>query len=81
MAIKLKQDAEQQAVASIKQYFTKNMDEDVGDLKAMLLLDFFLSEIGPTVYNGAIADAQAYFLGKVDDLDGSCHEAEFCYWR
>ena len=55
--------------------------EEVGDLKAKLLLDFFLGEVGPTVYNGAIADAQAYFQGKVADLEGSCYEAEFSYWR
>jgi hypothetical protein len=33
------------------------------------------------VYNGAVADAQAYFQGKVTDLEGSCYEAEFGYWR
>ena len=81
MAIKLERDAEQRALASIKHYFTENMDEEVGDLKAKLLLDFFLGEIGPAVYNGAIADAQAYFQGKVADLEGSCYEAEFSYWR
>ena len=53
---------------------------EVGDLKAKLLLDFFLGEIGPIVYNSAIADAQAYFQGKVADLEGSCYEAEFGYW-
>jgi len=81
VAIKLERDAEQRVVASIKRYFTKNMDEEVGDLKAKLLLDFFLGELGPTVYNGAIAAAQAYFQGKVADLEGSCYEAEFSYWR
>ena len=81
VAIKLERDAEQRVVASIKRYFTENMDEEVGDLKAKLLLDFFLGELGPTVYNGAIADAQAYFQGKVADLEGSCYEAEFSYWR
>ena len=81
MAIKLERETEKQAVASIKRYFTENMDEEVGDLKAKLLLDFFLGEIGPTVYNGAIADAQTYFQGKVADLEGSCFEAEFSYRR
>ena len=81
MAIKLERDAEQRALASIKRYFTENMDEEVGDLKAKLLLDFFLGEIGPIVYNSAIVDAQAYFQDKVADLEGSCYEAEFSYWR
>ena len=81
MAITLERDAEQRALTSIKRFFTEHMDEEVGDLKSKLLLDFFLGEIGPTVYNGAIADAQGYFQGKVTDLEGSCYEAEFSYWR
>lgn len=56
------------------------MDEEIGDLQADLLLDYVLGEIGPTVYNRAIADAKAYFLLKTDDLDGSCYEPEFGYW-
>jgi hypothetical protein len=26
------------------------------------------------------ADAQAYFTGRVADLDGVCHEPELTYW-
>lgn len=28
----------------------------------------------------AIADAQRYFQGRVDDLEGVCHQQEFAYW-
>ena len=80
MAIRLLPEAKKQAIASIKRYFAENMEEEVGDLKADLLLDFFLREIGPTVYNRAIAHAQAYFQEKTVDLDGSCFEPEFGYW-
>jgi hypothetical protein len=45
-----------------------------------LLLDFCVREIGPAVYNQAIADAQAYFQGRVADLEGVCYEPEFVYW-
>ena len=81
MAIKLERNAEQRALASIKRYFTENMDDEVGDLKAKLLLDFFLAEVAPTAYNGAIGDAQAFLTGKVADLEGSCYEMEFGYWE
>jgi uncharacterized protein (DUF2164 family) len=57
------------------------MDEDIGDLKAKLLLDFFLNEIGPSVYNGAVHDAQAIMQERVVDLDGVCYHDEFGYWR
>lgn len=81
MAIKLSKDGRAQALASIKRYFTENMEEEVGDLKADLLLGFFLQEIGPAIYNQAITQAQIYFQEKTVDLDGSCYEPEFGYWK
>jgi uncharacterized protein (DUF2164 family) len=81
VAITISSEAKKQLIASIKRYFEENMDEEIGDLKADLLLDYFLKEIGPTIYNQAIADARAFFEEKTADLDGSCHEAEFSYWR
>ncbi len=57
------------------------MDEDIGDLKAGLFLDFCLQEIGPSVYNQAVADVQAVLQGRVTDLDSECYKAEFTYWN
>ena len=80
MAIKLTDETRQRLMTSIKRYAAENLDEEMGDLKAGLLLEFFLKEIGPSVYNQAIADAQSYFTDRVADLDGVCHEEEFGYW-
>ena len=80
MAIKLSKEAEKRLIASIKRYCAENMEEDIGDLKATLLLDFCVQEIGPTIYNQAIADAQANMQDKVADLDHSCYQVEFGYW-
>ena len=80
MAIELSADLKKQLHASIKRYFVEHLDEDIGDLKAGLLLDYCLKEIGPVVYNRAIADAQAYFQERVVDLEGVCYEKEFTYW-
>jgi uncharacterized protein (DUF2164 family) len=67
--------------ASIKQYFVEQHDEEIGDLKAEMFLDFCLKEIAPSVYNKAVADAQAFMAGRVADLEGVCYEAEFAYWK
>jgi uncharacterized protein (DUF2164 family) len=80
MAIKLSLDTTRQLHVSIKRYFAEHLDQDVGDLKAGMLLDYCLKEIGPVLYNRAIADAQAYFQGRVADLEGVCYEPEFTYW-
>lgn len=80
MAISLSPEATKQAVASIRRYFAEQLDQDVGDLKAGLLLHYFLKEIGPCVYNRAIADAQVYFRDRAADLEATCYEKEFGYW-
>ena len=81
MAIELRKEIKQQVLESIKRYVDENMDEEIGDLKASLFLDFVLIEIGPSIYNQAIADAQAFVSDKLADLDGSCYEPEFGYWE
>ncbi len=75
MAIKLSKEAHRRLIASIKRYCAENMEEDVGDLKAALLLDFCVKEIGPTIYNQAIADAQIYVQNKLADLESDCWES------
>jgi uncharacterized protein (DUF2164 family) len=80
MAITLAPDARKQALASVRRYFAEEWDQDIGDLKAGLLLDFVLAEIGPSIYNQAIGDAQVYFRDRAADLEGACYEKEFAYW-
>jgi uncharacterized protein (DUF2164 family) len=81
MAIELSREDAAPLIASIQKYFRDKLEEDIGDLKARLLLDFCLQEICPTVYNRAVHDAQAYFQEKVTDLDGTCFQPERTYWR
>jgi len=78
--IELSQQARTEAVASIKRYFETNLPEAIGDLGAGLLLDYFVEEIGPLIYNRAIADAQARMQQRVADLDGELYAPEFPYW-
>jgi uncharacterized protein (DUF2164 family) len=40
------------------------------------VLDFFLNELGPPVYNQAVKDARGFMLRKLDDLDGEVYESE-----
>ncbi|HEY5213754.1 MAG TPA: DUF2164 domain-containing protein [Acidobacteriaceae bacterium] len=68
------------AIASIQRYFEENFPEPVGDLPAGLLLDFFIDEVGPVIYNRAIADAQTRMQLRVSDMSGELYEKEFQYW-
>ena len=80
MAIQLTPDDTNRALSSIRRFTAEHLDEEVGDLKAQLLLEFVLKEIGPSIYNRAIGDAQKYFQERTLDLEGVCHEKEFGYW-
>ena len=81
MSIKLQKDTEKYLLGSIKRFVAQNLDADIGDLKASLFLEFCLREIGPSIYNQAIADAQGYIQEKAADLGGTRYEAEFDYWK
>ena len=81
MAIKLKRETETRVIVSLKRFFKEHMEDEIGDLKSMLLLDFVLREVGPTIYNQAVSDVQAYMQGKIIEADGVCYEPEFGYWQ
>ena len=81
MAIEIAPDQRKAAIASIERYFLENRDEKIGNIAAGALLGYFLEEIGPVVYNRAVADVQARLQARVMEVDIEVHEDEFEYWR
>jgi uncharacterized protein (DUF2164 family) len=81
MPIEISKEARKEAVASIQRYFDEHMEEPIGNIAAGGLLAFFLEEIGPLVYNRAVADVQERLLQRVQELDIEVHEDEFGFWR
>lgn len=81
MTIEIPKEARQEAIASIERYFRENMEEPIGNIAAGGLLSFFLEELGPLVYNKAVADVQERLQQRILELDIEVHEDEFQYWR
>lgn len=81
MSIELSKEARAQAIASIERYFQDERDERLGNIAAGALLGFFLQEIGPSIYNQAVAEVQERLQRRVSELDIEVHEDEFLYWR
>jgi uncharacterized protein (DUF2164 family) len=81
MTIEIPREARKEAVASIERYFRENMEEPIGNIAAGALLGYFLEEIGPLVYNQAVADVQERLQMRVSELDIDHHEDAFQYWR
>lgn len=78
--IELTRQARADAVASLQRYVEENLPQPIGALPAGQLLDFFLEEIGPAIYNRAIADAQTRMQQRVLDLSGELFADEMQFW-
>jgi uncharacterized protein (DUF2164 family) len=81
MTIELSKEERQQAIASIERWFRENRDEPIGNIAAGGLLAYFMEELGPLVYNRAVADVQQRMQERVTELDIECHENAFRYWQ
>ncbi|MCP4291480.1 MAG: DUF2164 domain-containing protein [bacterium] len=81
MPLELKKESQTQLMGSIQQYFQLHMEEEIGDLKATLLLQFILEEVGPVIYNQAVSDCQAVMQDRTAELDSVCFEPEGEFWR
>ena len=58
------------AIVRIQGYFREERGEELGDLAAGMLLDLFVAELGPLLYNQGVRDARALanrFTGQLDE--------------
>ena len=81
MTLELPNAAKLAAIASIQRYFDENMDEPIGNIAAGALLGFFLVEIGPLIYNQAVADVQQRLQARINEIDVEVYADEFQYWN
>jgi uncharacterized protein (DUF2164 family) len=69
MRIALDKERSKQMIEKLRAYLEEELGESVGELRAGFLLDFFLKEVGPRIYNQGISDAQAFMQDKLIDLE------------
>ena len=58
----------EQLIEELKAYLNDELDEQIGELAAKLMLDFILERIGPAVYNKAVDDMRTFLYERIDDL-------------
>jgi uncharacterized protein (DUF2164 family) len=76
MRVRLSDDRKAALVRLLREYFEEHFDEPVSDFRAEGLIDFFVKELGPPVYNQGVRDACAYMQGKLTDVEGEVYEPE-----
>ncbi|MES9832570.1 MAG: DUF2164 domain-containing protein [Candidatus Thiodiazotropha sp. DIVDIV] len=74
--IEFSKDEKELIVHKIKRYFSKEMDQEIGQFDAEFLLDFFSSEIGPYYYNRGLQDARAVLESRLENIDEALYEIE-----
>lgn len=58
-----------EVISLIQSYFQQERDEELGDLAAELLFEFFEKQLGPLIYNQAIEDVRVWFGQKLPYLE------------
>ncbi len=66
--IKLSKEKKDEMVGMIKYYFSKERDEEFGDLAANLLLDFITEKFAPEFYNQGVCDSYKFMNDRNEDL-------------
>jgi uncharacterized protein (DUF2164 family) len=69
-SIKLSKEKKEHMVKVIKTYFNNERNEELGDLGAALVLDFFIDKLAPEFYNQGISDSYAYMNDRIEDILG-----------
>ncbi|MFL5384978.1 MAG: DUF2164 domain-containing protein [Longimicrobiaceae bacterium] len=76
MRVRLSDERRAALVRLLKERFEDDFDEEISDFRAEGLIDFFVRELGPPVYNQGVRDACAYMQGKLTDVEGEVYEPE-----
>ncbi len=65
--LKLDDQTKKRMIEDIRVFFDEERGEDIGDLAAMLVLDFFMDNLGAEVYNQGVRDALRYMSERIED--------------
>jgi uncharacterized protein (DUF2164 family) len=68
------------AIRSIQRFLEEEIEIDIGELQATLILEFFSKELAPLAYNRGVDDAKHFLLARAEDLTATCYEKPFSYW-
>jgi uncharacterized protein (DUF2164 family) len=66
--IELTKERRDYLIGEIKNYYSTEREEIIGDLAAGLILDFFMDKLAPEIYNQGVYDAHKYIAEAAEDL-------------
>ena len=76
MRIRLSDERRARVLLAVMRHFDTEFDDPISDFRASELLDFFVRELGPPVYNQGVKDACGYVQDKLGDIEGEIYEPD-----
>lgn len=73
MQIKLSDDRKREVLVHLQKLFHDELDEELSEFRANLILELFMKNLCPAVYNQAVQDVRAHLQRKLDDLDSEVY--------
>lgn len=55
-------------ISEIKNYFSKERGEELGDLASDMILDFIIEKLAPEFYNQGVNDSYEYMNDRCEEL-------------
>lgn len=74
--MKLPKEQRDQVISKIQQFFEDERGEEIGELAADNVLDFFMTQVAPLVYNQALSDCRHTVNQKVMSLEDDIYALE-----
>lgn len=68
-AVKLTEEQKKQLMEEIHVFFHSEYGEEMGIIKQSSVLDLFLEQLAPIVYNKALDDAMLWYKRQQDNLE------------
>lgn len=69
-SLELHKEIREKMIIKIQKFFLNERDEEIGDLAAILLLDFIIENLAREFYNKGIKDCIAQLIVNLEDLRG-----------
>lgn len=68
-ALKLTREEKNKLIAEIQYFFNEERGEEIGIIAAETVLDFFIENLGITIYNRTLDEAKIWFSKRLEDLE------------
>jgi uncharacterized protein (DUF2164 family) len=81
MPIAITKQESEELVHSLKRYFAAELEHELSELRAKLLLDYVLREIAPFAYNQGVKHAEEFLRARLEDLPATIFEPGLTYWQ